>query len=139
MISQGSYIKTDGTFFDESRDRTVPWRLYAPALPNGVCPVILVSHGVGGTREAMPYLGRRLAENGYIVLHLQHPGTDSSVWQNASSLSAVYRALREAMWDADAARLRFQDVPFVVRELARWDREGPLAGHLDLRARLKRL
>ena len=26
----------------------------------------------------------------------------------------------------------FRNVPFVVRELARWDREGPLAGHLDL-------
>lgn len=132
MISSWGYIKGDGSFHDKSRDRTVPYRLYAPALRDGARPVILVSHGIGGTRESMPYLGRGLAENGYVTLHLQHPGTDSSVWKNANSLPDVYRALREAMWDANAALLRFQDVPFAVHELARLNREGTLAGQLDL-------
>jgi predicted dienelactone hydrolase len=132
MDAASKHTMIDGAFRDESRDRTVPYRLYAPALLAGVCPVVLVSHGVGGSREAMPYLGRRLAQSGYVALHLQHSGTDNSVWQRANSLLDVYRALREAMWDANAARARFQDVPFVVRELARLNREGPLAGHLDL-------
>ena len=132
MNAASEHTPTDGAFRDESRDRTVPYRLYAPAVLAGVYPVILVSHGIGGSRETMPYLGRRLAESGYVAVHLHHPGTDNSVWQGASSLPDVYRALREAMWDANAARARFQDVPFAVRELARLNREGPLAGHLDL-------
>jgi predicted dienelactone hydrolase len=123
---------TEGVLRDENRDRTVPYRIYAPASVEGAYPVIVVSHGVGGSRESMPYLGRRLAESGYVALHLQHPGTDSSVWEGVTSLSEVYRALREAMWNAEAARLRVQDVPFALDEIARMNREGPLAGRLDL-------
>ena len=129
-VSQHSV--TDGVFRDEARNRIVPYRLYAPAVPDGVCPVIIVSHGIGGSREAMPYLGRHLAENGYVALHLEHAGSDHSVWRNETSLPDVYRALREAMWDANAARLRFQDVPFALHELEHLNREGALAGHLDL-------
>ena len=123
---------TDGTLRDESRGRNVPYRLYAPEALAGVYPVILVSHGVGGSREAMPYLGRYLAQHGYVALHLQHPGTDNSVWQNKTPLRDIYQALRHAMWDAGAARARFQDVPFAVSELTRFNTKGPLAGHLDL-------
>jgi predicted dienelactone hydrolase len=128
-----AYSVTDGVLHDQARGRAVPYRSYAPAPLDGVYPVILVSHGIGGTRDSMPYLGRSLAEGGYVALHLQHPATDGSVWQHAKSLPDVYRALREAMWDANGARARFQDVPFVLGELARLNREGPLAGHLDLR------
>ncbi|RWK52656.1 hypothetical protein [Mesorhizobium sp.] len=126
------YTVIDGAFRDESRSRSVPYRLYAPAALSSACPVILMSHGIGGSREAMPYLGRRLAESGYVAVHLQHSGTDSSIWQQANSLAEVYRILREAMWDANAARARFQDVPFALRELARMNGEGRLAGRLDL-------
>jgi predicted dienelactone hydrolase len=80
----------------------------------------------------MPYLGRRLAQSGYVAVHLQHTGTDSSIWQHANSLAEVYRILREAMWDANAARARFQDVPLALHELARMNGEGRLAGRLDL-------
>ncbi|PAQ09881.1 alpha/beta hydrolase family protein [Mesorhizobium temperatum] len=130
--STSGYTIIDGAFRDESRSRTVPYRLYAPAPLSGAYPVILVSHGIGGSREAMPYLGRRLAESGYMAVHLQHTGTDSSIWQHANTLADVYRILREAMWDANVARARFQDVPFALRELARMNGEGRLAGRLDL-------
>lgn len=130
--STSGYTIIDDAFRDESRSRSVPYRLYAPAPLSGAYPVILVSHGIGGSREAMPYLGRRLAESGYMAVHLQHTGTDSSIWQHANSLAEVYHILREAMWDANAARARFGDVPFALRELARMNGEGRLAGHFDL-------
>jgi predicted dienelactone hydrolase len=123
---------TDGILHDYERHREVPYRLYAPDPLVGAYPVILVSHGIGGTRHSMPYLGRRLAESGYVALHLQHPGSDASVWQHVESRSEIYRALRQAMWDANAARLRFQDVPFAVRQLARLNDQSSLAGHLDV-------
>ncbi|WP_291861875.1 hypothetical protein [Bradyrhizobium sp.] len=132
MAPASGYTVADGIFRDELRNRTVPYRLYVPASLDGAYPVIIVSHGVGGSRDSMPYLGRWLAQSGYVAVHLQHPGSDSSVWQHATSLPEVYRALRDAMWDGGAAQRRFGDVPFVLRELARLNGEGSLAGHLNL-------
>jgi predicted dienelactone hydrolase len=123
---------TDGAWHDAARNRDIPYRLYLPEPLADVYPVILVSHGVGGSRESMAYLGRYLARNGYVTVHLQHPGTDNSVWRDKKSLSDIYGALRQAMWDANSARLRFQDVPFAISALAEWNEKGPLAGHLDL-------
>ena len=127
-----AYRMSDGNLHDESRNRDVPYRLYVPEPLDDVYPVIILSHGIGGSREVMPYLGRSLAVNGYVALQLQHPGTDNSLWLNETSLEGVYDALRGGMWDSNAAVMRFQDVPFVLDELARWNQEGPLAGHLDL-------
>ena len=128
----GNVMTLDGTLLDHSRAREVPYRVFAPQPLAGPYPVILISHGVGGSRAAMPYLGRALAEHGYVAFHLQHRGSDELVWQHATTFAGVYEALRKAMWDGDAAQARFQDVPFVVRELARLNAHGPLAGHLDL-------
>jgi len=127
-----AYLMTDGNLFDARRNRDVPYRLYTPEPLTGVYPVILVSHGIGGSRDVMPYLGRYLAEHGYVVVVMQHVGSDSSVWEHELLLDDIYVALRRAMWDANAAILRFQDVGFVLDEVAAWNRDGPLAGHLDL-------
>jgi predicted dienelactone hydrolase len=127
-----AYGMSDGVLHDDGRNRDVPYRIYVPEPLTGVYPIIVMSHGVGGSREVMPYLGRYLAQNGYVALQLQHPGTDNSVWLDKTSLDDIYDALRQAMWDGKSAVLRFQDVPFAVGELARWNAEGPLAGHLDL-------
>jgi predicted dienelactone hydrolase len=132
MAPASGYTVADGVFHDELRNRVVPYRLFTPASPGGTCPVVIVSHGIGGSRDSMPYLGRRLAQSGYVAVHLQHPGSDSSVWQHLTSLPEIYRALREAMWDGGAAQARFGDVPFALRELDRLNAEGSLAGRLNL-------
>lgn len=123
---------TDGAFEDKTRGRTVPYRLYLPEPLAGSHPVILVSHGVGGARTSMPYLGRALAEHGYVAVHLQHPGSDDSVWRGETTLEGVYRKLREAMFNSAAAQARFGDVPLALNELMRMNGSGVLAGHLDL-------
>lgn len=127
----GGYSMTDGVLHDGPRGRDVPYRIYAPEPLVGAYPVIFVSHGIGGSRDSMPYLGRHLAQHGYISIHLQHPGTDVSLWARESTLSGVYAALRRGMWDSDAAQARFQDLPFAVDELAGLNAKGPLAGHID--------
>jgi predicted dienelactone hydrolase len=128
----GGYTMIDGAWHDAARNRDIPYRLYQPEPLAGIYPVVLVSHGVGGSRENMAYLGRYLAQNGYVTIHLQHPGTDNSVWRQKTSLTEIYGALRQAMWDPNFARLRFQDVPFAINELAGLNERGPLAGHLNL-------
>jgi hypothetical protein len=68
------------TWHDAARDRSLPVRLRLPA-GDGPAPTILLSHGLGGSRDGLGCLGRALAEAGFIVAHLQHPGTDSALWQ----------------------------------------------------------
>jgi predicted dienelactone hydrolase len=45
----------------------------APATP-GAHPLVLLSHGTGGHEMGHAWLARRLAEQGFVVLSLRHPG-----------------------------------------------------------------
>lgn len=91
------------TWFDEARNRSIPIKIYYPADIKKPLPLILFSHGLGGSREGYEYLGRFWAENGFVSLHLQHPGSDEEVWKGkenpllemrkaASGLNALNRA-----------------------------------------------
>src|SRR5947208_9251342 len=42
---------------DASRSRPVPVKIYAPATGAGPFPVIVFSHGLGGSRNGYEYLG----------------------------------------------------------------------------------
>src|SRR6185369_13262736 len=62
-------------------NRPVPVKIYAPEKGAGPFPVIVFSHGLGGSREAYEYLGRHWASHGYVVAHVQHEGSDDQVWK----------------------------------------------------------
>jgi predicted dienelactone hydrolase len=93
-------------------------------------PVILFSHGLGGTRDTYEYLGRQWAAHGYVVIHLQHPGSDDSAWrgQQRPMQSMVEAANLQNALDRD------QDVKFVLDQLEALNRNDPkLKGLLDLK------
>ena len=48
-----------------------------PARP---VPLVVFSHGIGGSRMGYSYLGRYWASQGYASLHLQHVGSDRNLW-----------------------------------------------------------
>jgi predicted dienelactone hydrolase len=116
---------------DESRDRSVPVRVYLPAGEPS-CPVILFSHGLGGSRENNPYLGSHWAANGYVAVFIQHHGSDAEVWKSVAPAERM-SALKEAA-SAKSAIARIADVPFVIDQLEKWNvEEGhPLFGKFDL-------
>lgn len=117
---------------DERRDRTIPVRVVLPPDASAPCPVVLFSHGLGGSREGCGYLGDHWSARGYAAVFLQHPGSDTAVWQDAPPARRL-AALRDAASLANF-RLRVEDVAAVIDALAAWNRdEGhPLAGRLDL-------
>jgi predicted dienelactone hydrolase len=80
-------------------------------------PVIIFSHGLGGSREGGELWGRHWAGHGYIVVHLQHPGSDESVWKGKQAAEAK-RSLKQAM-SLDNSRLRVGDVGFALDQIAR--------------------
>ncbi|MFO1425717.1 MAG: hypothetical protein U1F11_01815 [Steroidobacteraceae bacterium] len=112
--------------------RVIPIRVWLPES-HARAPVVLYSHGLGGSREGNAYLGAHWAAHGYVVVYLQHPGSDAAVWQDVPP--ARRRAAMRAAADLRNFLLRVRDVPAVLDELARWNAPGsahPLSQRLDL-------
>jgi pimeloyl-ACP methyl ester carboxylesterase len=102
---------------DTARNRAVPVRLYLPdeALSSTKpVPLIVFSHGLGGSRNGYQYLGRYWASHGYASLHVQHIGSDNSLWRG-NPFGLTYR-LTQAAKDIEAMA-RAKDVSFALTEL----------------------
>ena len=121
----------DFSVTDDARHRDIPVRVY---LPEGktAAPVVLFSHGLGGSRENSPYLGQHWAARGYAVVFMQHAGSDEKVWEDAPVAERM-DALKGAA-SLQSLMDRVRDVPAVLDQLERWNKtEGhALSGRLDL-------
>lgn len=115
---------------DAARQREIPLRVYLPAARPA--PVVLFSHGLGGSREGSAYLGQHWAARGYVAVFVQHPGSDASVWQNLPATERK-RALQQAA-SLQNYRLRVQDIPAVLNQLSLWQTQPghALQGRLNL-------
>lgn len=115
---------------DERRNRDVPVKVYAPKSASGPFPVIVFSHGLGGTRDGYEYLGRHWASHGYVCVHLQHVGSDDAVWRGSTQpLADMRKAAREATNIVNRPR----DVRFALDQLPKLNRDDPaFRGRLDL-------
>lgn len=132
LISSVNSKTVYGSFYDESRKRDVPYKVYFPDELSGTYPVIIFSHGLGGSVEAAEYLGEHLSQNGYVCFHIQHSGSDESVWKGAKTLKEVMKMLKESIKDYKNALNRFKDIPFVVYEIFKLNRSSDLfKEHLD--------
>lgn len=120
----------DLTVKDGRRHRDIPVRVYLPQAIQAA-PVVLFSHGLGGSRKGSSYLGRHWAARGYVVVFLQHPGSDTGVWKDEEPRRRM-QAIREAA-SAQNYLLRVKDVPAVLDQLDHWNKtQGhALAGRLD--------
>jgi dienelactone hydrolase len=121
---------------DEARHRDFNLLVYLPTSPPSgpaPAPVLLFSHGLGGSRQGSAWLARHWAAHGYVVVMLQHPGSDNAVWEDvAKPLRAM--ALKHAA-NAENLILRAGDVHATLDALERGEAPGsgsPLAGRLDL-------
>ncbi|MBY0548294.1 MAG: hypothetical protein K2W95_13445 [Candidatus Obscuribacterales bacterium] len=115
---------------DLSRGRSIPVKIYMPSTSaKSPAPVLVFSHGLGGTREAAGYLGEYLSARGYVCIHIQHPGSDSGVWQPVAT-GGREAILAEMKTAANAANLKFRvgDVTFVLDELEKRNASDPLLG-----------
>ncbi|MBX3609866.1 MAG: hypothetical protein KF871_08195 [Hydrogenophaga sp.] len=99
---------------DTARDRPVPVRLYLPREAKAPVPLVLVSHGIGGSRQGYSYLGRYLAAHGVAALHVQHVGSDNRLWRG-NPFELVTR-LNGATTEAEAIA-RPQDLRFALDTL----------------------
>ncbi len=120
------FATLDFEWHDAARSRAVPVRLYLPvqADPAHPVPLVVFSHGIGGSRAGYRYLGEHWAAQGYASLHLQHVGSDRTIWLG-NPFSLVDR-LQGAARDGEAIA-RVLDLHFALDTLL----AGPLAPRID--------
>lgn len=106
----------DLDWFDSARQRAVPVRVYLPAgnESSQSLPLVVFSHGIGGSRLGYSYLGAYWASQGYASLHLQHVGSDRSLW--TGNVFSLVGRLQEAAGE-DEAVARVGDLRFALDQL----------------------
>ncbi|KKC23883.1 alpha/beta hydrolase family protein [Sphingomonas sp. SRS2] len=104
----------ENAWHDPVRRRTVPVRIRVPAGAAKL-PVILFSHGLGGSLDAGAIWAQGWAEAGFAVVNVQHPGSDSAIFGKPGFKSAL---------GGDQLMARAGDIQFVIGELGRRVIEG---------------
>lgn len=113
--AQPSFL--DQTWLDPARRREIPVRLRWPA-GEAPCGLVIHSHGLGGSRAGGAVWGEAWQASGLAVLHVQHPGSDSAVWQEGG-----LRAIRSAA-GASQYLERVADGHFLLDEIERLHAAG---------------
>ncbi|NJK63872.1 MAG: alpha/beta fold hydrolase [Synechococcaceae cyanobacterium SM2_3_1] len=101
---------------DQTRDRTFPVDLYRPEDLNAVqgeLSVLVLSHGLGGSRDLFADFGEHLASHGFVVAIPQHIGSDRN------QQLAVRRWLKHELFQVSEFVDRPRDISFLLDELER--------------------
>jgi len=101
----------DETWLDSRRNRVLPVRIRWPRGGDAQ-GVIVFSHGLGGNRAAGTVWGQAWRDSGFLVIHVQHPGSDTD------ALFAGPGALKRAA-SVEQLQVRVQDAHFVIDEIER--------------------
>ena len=119
-----AFRTVDMQWNDASRQRDIPVRLYWPAgaSPSAAVPLVVFSHGLGGSKNGYSYLGKYWASLGFASLHVQHAGSDRAVWGGNifSMVSNVVAAASEGN-----AIDRAKDVSFAITSILASKDYGP--------------
>lgn len=108
----------------QPRQRTVTADLYRP-LDRSPAPVIVMSHGLGGSRKSDAFLAHHLTSHGFAVLMVQHPGSDRKQTQ------ALFQGKSPHLFDINAFIDRPLDITAVLNNLETQN-HARLQGRLDL-------
>jgi predicted dienelactone hydrolase len=117
---------------DSKRNVDVPVKVYFPKDIKSPAPVVIISHGLGGSREGLKYLGEYLAAHGYVTVHPTHVGSDTSLLKRDGG--SFGKAIRDAMNPTQLAN-RVNDVSFCIDEMEHLnaDAKSQFYGKLDLK------
>ena len=121
-----------GEFVDSAREeRVVPYKIYHPIDHSlSKMPIIIWSHGFGGNKDGASFISRFLSAHGYVIVHITHDGTDSSLWEGKPG--HPWDILKQVKVPRSATLNRMRDVPFVLDQLSGWAEENPDIGpHMD--------
>lgn len=126
--------QVDKTWRDESRQRDIPVRMFLPEpvkaedakekAPPEKMPVIVFSHGLGGSRTSYSHFGQHMASWGYIVILPTHEGSDTAAMaagtrEQGFNVVGGDGWMRTSIEDPKNLRNRPLDVEFVIDQLSK--------------------
>lgn len=96
--------------------RQIVVKVYRPVRAEQPCPVILFSHGLGGTQNDCAYLGSAWASSGFVSLHIRHQAISEDCRDGRVRPLQAYRDTYEQHW---TGRSVARDVMAVLNWLTR--------------------
>jgi predicted dienelactone hydrolase len=128
-------IIDDITLTDQARNRQIPLRIYLPKAPGLISPVILISHGIGGSKTTGNWVGKFLAGHGYICIFMTHYGSDTSLLDISVGLQENIKRLQESLKDPNNTINRPLDITKSLHWLEETGSNLPvLKGRMDLKS-----
>ena len=117
---------------DETRQRDVPVKIFYPQSA-GPFPLIILSHGLGGSRDSLDYIGQFWARHGYVCAQIQHIGTDESVWRSAKSEAEAETSMKNAGGNLANILNRPRDVAYAIDQMLKLnaDANSELKGKIN--------
>ena len=119
LSAQAAALVFDANWKDSGRERVIPIKVRV-AEGEATLPLVIFSHGLGGSREGGRAWGEHWSAHGYMVIHVQHPGSDEALWRGSADGSPKQRITRGATPEQLLGRV--DDVRFVIDELTRLQR-----------------
>lgn len=123
-----------GKLVDSIRgNRVIPIKIYYPVSHELMdMPLIVWSHGLGGSIDGAAFLSRYIVSHGYVVVHVQHQGTDSGLWEGKPG--HPWDIIKDTVIPRSATLARFVDVPFMLDNLPEWvAQHEELTGKIDFK------
>lgn len=106
---------------DKRRNKDLALRVNYPDVKDAqvlkTFPVIIFSHGLGGSKDTYQYLTRYWAGNGYVVIQPTHDDTLSGVMSVNGALKKMAQGLKTIMFDYPAWENRCLDVKLILDKL----------------------
>lgn len=102
---------------DDARGKTLPLRVRAPIGAPGEHPLVIFSHGAGGSRDAFADLSAAWAAQGYIVVHCTH---DDSIQLRRDKGEKLDRLLSDpkSLKSDVKPKERMADVSLIIDQIA---------------------
>jgi predicted dienelactone hydrolase len=120
---------SDLIWYDAQRHRAVPVRITFPRTAEKA-PVILFSHGIGGSIECCSYLSKAWTAQGFVCVFVQHPGSDENIWKGKIRILNEFKESFKHNW---SSRTRAEDLRFVLSTLDEFvQKDEHLASRIDM-------
>jgi dienelactone hydrolase len=87
-----------------------PLQVYEPVAAQGCPPLLLVSHGAGGSENGLRYVGEALSHDGWRVVVMGHRESGLPVLKQDMRDDGFKNGIADLVTDAPAYRARFLDI-----------------------------
>lgn len=115
---------------DAARNKDLAVKVFYPET-GGKRPVVVFSHGGGGSKDGNDEVGRHFASHGFVALHPEHADAlPRDKWRDPEAVEGM---VRRALTDVGGWLNRPRDVSFLLDRLPELERRHEaLRGRLDL-------